>query len=145
MEIVQKWSYFDHMSPHWDLYHDSKTVFSQDALAHDDASLHQVWLHNFKLFRWYCLDKNLSAEPLLWPWPLQSNLFRTNSHLWWCTSENVWYGKDHKLEDIITKVRLDYCENLGSKRKHKKNHAIMGDKIESFILITWALFVMLSF
>ena len=37
---------------------ESKTVFSYDTLARDDASLYCVWLQKVKLVRRYCPDRH---------------------------------------------------------------------------------------
>ena len=44
--------YFDNMSPHCDLdLEDSKETFSNDILAHDDASPYQIWQQKVGQFR----------------------------------------------------------------------------------------------
>ena len=50
---------FDYMSPQCDLeLEDSKLIFLHDTLAHDDASLYQVWLQKVQQFRRYCSDEH---------------------------------------------------------------------------------------
>ena len=42
----------DYMGPHYDPeLEDSKTIFLHDTQAHDNASLHQVWLEKVQQLR----------------------------------------------------------------------------------------------
>ena len=49
----------DYMGPHYDPeLEDSKTIFLHDTQAHDNASLHQVWLEKVQQLRRYRPDEH---------------------------------------------------------------------------------------
>ena len=76
---------FNCMSLHCDLNREySNLIFSQDSLAHNDASPYHPWLQNVQQFRRYHPNKHWIFDHFLWPWPWtqQSNLFTRDSGLW---------------------------------------------------------------